>query len=83
MNQLLLLLSLAATQPDPALLTCLEYRQLHLTRGGRSTAVTGVAADPLESAKSMPARPRVIGSNRSRARRAPGCRLGAPQSSDP
>lgn len=42
----LLLLSLAATQPDPALLAGLEYRQLHLTRGGRSTAVTGVAADP-------------------------------------
>lgn len=43
---LLLLVSLAATQPDPALLAGLEYRQLHLTRGGRSTAVTGVAADP-------------------------------------
>jgi hypothetical protein len=46
MNPLLLLLSLAATQPDPALLAGLEYRQLHLARGGRSTAVTGVAADP-------------------------------------
>jgi len=46
MNPLLLLLSLAATQPDPALLAGLEYRQLPLTRGGRSTAVTGVAADP-------------------------------------
>jgi hypothetical protein len=43
---LLLLLSLAATQPDPALLAGLEYRQLHLARGGLSTAVTGVAADP-------------------------------------
>lgn len=42
MNPLLLLLSLAATQPDPALLAGLEYRQLPLTRGGRSTAVTGV-----------------------------------------
>lgn len=45
MNPLLLLLSLAAAQSDPALLAGLEYRQLHLTRGGRSTAVTGVAAD--------------------------------------
>ncbi len=46
MTPLLLLLSLAATQPDPALLSGLEYRQLHFARGGRSTAVTGVAADP-------------------------------------
>ena len=28
------------------MLSGLEYRQLNLTRGGRSTAVTGVAADP-------------------------------------
>ena len=34
MNPLLLLLSLAAAQPDPALLAGLEYRQLPLTRGG-------------------------------------------------
>jgi photosystem II stability/assembly factor-like uncharacterized protein len=46
MNPFLLLLSLAAAQPDPALLAGLEYRQLQLARGGRSTAVTGVAADP-------------------------------------
>ncbi len=46
MTPLLLLLSLVATQPDPALLPGLEYRQLHFPRGGRSTAVTGVAADP-------------------------------------
>ena len=46
MTPLLLLLTLATTQPDPALLSGLEYRQLRFPRGGRSTAVTGVASDP-------------------------------------
>lgn len=50
MSPLLLLLSIASIagiQPDPALLLSgLEYRQLYFSRGGRSTAVTGVAADP-------------------------------------
>jgi photosystem II stability/assembly factor-like uncharacterized protein len=46
MTPVLLLASLMATAPDPGLLAGLEYRQLHLTRGGRTTAVTGVASDP-------------------------------------
>src|SRR5919109_1330143 len=35
-----------ADSVDLALLSGLEYRQLHLTRGGRSTAVTGVPGEP-------------------------------------
>ncbi|HXU31212.1 MAG TPA: glycosyl hydrolase, partial [Thermoanaerobaculia bacterium] len=46
MNPLLLLFTLATTPPGPAPLSGLEYRQLYFPRGGRSTAVTGVAADP-------------------------------------